>query len=180
MLRLMLLRHAKSDRMPGVDDHERPLAPRGRRDSEVMGLYMVREGLLPDLAIVSTARRAQETFDLVRSAFAADIAKKDDRRIYEGSTPTILEVIGESPPEVQTLLLVGHNPRIHELPLALVGTARQSDLARLQEKYPTAGLAVLDFDIERWPEVTMRLGQLDRFATLKSIGASIGAVASKN
>lgn len=61
MLRLMLLPHAKSGWPTGTDEHERPLGPRGRRISPRIGRYMAEEGLAPDLAIVSTARRARET-----------------------------------------------------------------------------------------------------------------------
>jgi phosphohistidine phosphatase len=174
MRRLMLLRHAKSDRPSGVNDHERPLASRGRHECEWMGVYMAQQGLVPNLAIVSTARRAQETWNLVRAAFPTEILQQDDRRIYDGPAKTILDLIGESGPQVQTLLLVGHNPRIHELALGLVGAARQPDLLRLQEKYPTAGLAVIDFSIEQWPDLASERGQLERFESPRSVGVPKG------
>ena len=75
MRRLMLLRHAKSAWPDGVDDHERPLAKRGRTACALMGRYMVDEALLPDLTIVSTARRARESWELVRPAFGQDIVE---------------------------------------------------------------------------------------------------------
>lgn len=172
MRRLMLLRHAKSDRPAGIDDHERPLAKRGRRDSACMGRYMATEGLLPDLAIVSTARRTQETWELACPAFMAEIAQQDERRIYDASASSILDVVHEADSRMHTLLLVGHNPGFHDLILKLIGTARKSDLARLQQKFPTAGLVVIEFDIDRWIQVSMARGQLERFETPKSIGSA--------
>lgn len=140
MRRLMLLRHAKSDWPVGVDDHDRPLAGRGRRASPSMGRYMAEEGLVPDLAIISTARRAQETWELARPAFVAEIFQRNERRIYEAPASAILDVITETGSEIRSLLLVGHNPGIQELALKLIETARESDLARLRRKFPTAGL----------------------------------------
>lgn len=168
MRRLMLLRHAKSNWPDGFDDHERPLAERGRRASPMMGRYMAQQELLPDLAIVSTARRAHETWDLARRAFEEDIAQRDDARIYEASARTILDVIRETRPDVHVLLLVGHNPGLHELALKLIGKGSRFALRRLRRKYPTAGLVVIDFDIELWNDVSGGLGQIERFETPKS------------
>src|SRR5689334_20311557 len=110
MRRLMLLRHAKSAWPDGVEDHERPLAERGRVAAPLMGRYMAEHGLLPDFAIVSTARRAQETWALVAPALGRDTAQRDEARIYEARSEAILEVIRETAAGVRTLLVVGHNP----------------------------------------------------------------------
>lgn len=169
MRRLMLLRHAKSDWPDGADDHERGLAARGRRVSPLMGRYMADNGLVPDLAIVSTALRARETWDLVRTAFLGEIDQRLEPRIYEASAGEILDVVRETGSEVETLLLVGHNPGLQNLALDLIGTANQPDLVRLQGKYPTAGLVVIDFDIQHWSEVSRRTGRLDRFETPRSL-----------
>ena len=170
MLRLMLLRHAKSARPAGVDDHERPLAERGRSASSSMGTYMAQAGLLPDLAIVSTARRAQETWELARSAFDVEIAQHDERRIYEASASAILDVIKETGSGIRALLVVGHNPGFQELAVGLIGTARKSDLARLRRKFPTGGLVEIVFDAKGWAKASMGGGRLERFETPKSVG----------
>jgi phosphohistidine phosphatase len=166
----MFLRHAKSDRPMGIDDHERPLAKRGRQDSARMGGYMAASGLVPDLAIVSTARRGQETWKLARPAFVTAIAQQDERRIYDASAGSILDVIQEADSNVHKLLLVGHNPGLHDLALKLIATARKSDLARLQRKFPTAALVVINFDTDQWNGAAMTNGRLERFETPKSIG----------
>jgi phosphohistidine phosphatase len=170
MRRLMLLRHAKSDRPEGVDDHERPLAKRGRQKSPLIGIYMAKERLRPNLAIVSTARRARETWKLVRSAFKHDISRQKEPRIYDASAKAILDVINETAPDVKALLLVGHNPGLQDLAFKLIGKGNKSDLSQLHRKFPTAGLVVIDFDVKRWRDVAEGLGQLERFETPKSIG----------
>ena len=170
MRRLMLLRHAKSDWPDGVEDHERPLAERGRRMSPLMGRFMVEKGLLPDLAMVSTARRATETWKLVHAALGQDIVHKDEPRIYEAGVQAILDTVRQTPDRIHALLLVGHNPGLQDLALQLIGKGREPELSRLRRKYPTAGLVVIDFDVKHWREISGGLGRLERFDTPKSIG----------
>ena len=169
MRRLLLLRHAKSDWPGGIDDHLRPLSKRGREASRWMGRYMADERLRPELAVVSTARRAQETWELARPAFVERISQRDEPRIYEASASTILRIIKETGAGARTLLLVGHNPGLQDLALELVGKASGSELAQLGKKYPTAGLVVIDFDVDGWGEVSAGLGQLERFIAPKSL-----------
>jgi phosphohistidine phosphatase len=176
MRRLMLLRHAKSAWPDGVEDLERPLAKRGRTACSLMGRYMADEALVADLAIVSTARRARESWELIRPAFAQDIAQHDEPRIYEASAGAILDVVKETRTGVRTLLLVGHNPGLHELALKLIRKGSPSDLSRLRRKYPTAGLVVIDFKIGRWSEASEAHGRLERFQTPKSVGARRAAI----
>src|SRR5690606_31579366 len=103
MRRLMLLRHAKADWPDGVADHERPLARRGQRQGPEMARYMAAEGLIPDRAIVSTARRTQETWELVAAILPPDISKSNDARIYEAPKTNILSVIREADDAAQVL-----------------------------------------------------------------------------
>ena len=176
MHRLMLLRHAKSAWPDGVDDLERPLAKRGRTACSLIGRYMADEGLVPDLAVVSTARRARESWKLIRPAFARDIVRLDEPRIYEAPARAILDVVKETGSGVRTLLLVGHNPGLHELALQLIHKGSPSGLSRLNRKYPTAGLVVIGFKIGRWSKVQEGLGRLERFETPKSVKARRAAM----
>ena len=171
MRRLILLRHAKADTPDGVKDHDRPLAPRGHRQCKDMGKYMADQGLMPDLAIVSTARRTQETWELLRPAFSSDITQQNDARIYEALPSDILQVIKETPASVHVLLLIGHNPGFERLAASLIETGRPSAIARLEREYPTAGLAVIDLAVSDWAEVSAGNGHLERFETLASIGS---------
>jgi Phosphohistidine phosphatase SixA len=110
-----------------------------------MGRYLAGEHLVPDLAVVSTAKRTQETWALVAPAFAEEVPKRDERRIYEAKTDAILAVIQSTGPGVRTLIVVGHNPGFADLAVRLVGHGDRYAFARLRQKYPTAGLAVIDF-----------------------------------
>jgi phosphohistidine phosphatase len=130
---------------------------------------MAREGLVPDLAIVSSARRAQETWGLVRQAFAGNLHYRGEPRIYEATAEAILASVRKTAADVEKLLLVGHNPGFQDLALELIGRAGRSELARLRAKYPTAGLVVIDFDVPGWNQVKRKAGRLERFETPKSI-----------
>lgn len=163
MRRLLLLRHAEADRPFAVEDHERPLSERGQRQSEAIGQYMAQEPLLPDLAIVSTSRRTQETWRRVQAYLGAAIPQRDEPRIYEAAHENIIEVIKETPGHIGTLLLVGHNPGFERLATTLAASGRPSAMSLLQDHFPTGSLAVLDLAIESWDEVSAGAGHLERF-----------------
>ncbi|KFG68946.1 histidine phosphatase family protein [Microvirga sp. BSC39] len=169
MLRLLLLRHAKAAWPPGILDVDRPLAARGQEASLVMGNYLKRERLDPDLAIVSSARRTQETWERVQPILC-DIEMRPDGRIYEAPVGRLLEVVREVEPATGTLLLIGHNPGFEELAKHLIGEGDMDGILRLGQKYPSAGLAVIDFDLESWGDVAQKTGRLERFVTPKFLG----------
>jgi phosphohistidine phosphatase len=130
---------------------------------------MAREALVPDLAIVSTARRTQETWALVRQAFAGNLPFRGEPRIYEATAEAILAIVRATAPDIERLLLVGHNPGLQDLALDLIGKGSRAELSRLRTKYPTAGLVVIDFDAPGWNRIDSKAGRLERFATPKSI-----------
>jgi phosphohistidine phosphatase len=166
----MLLRHAKSARPVGVADMDRPLAARGRDAAPRMGRYLAEEGLLPDLVVVSAARRTRETWELVEPHVDATEIRFD-ARIYEAPASRLLAVVRASPSSARSVLMIGHNPGFEDFAKLLVGHGDRYAFARLTQKYPTAGLAVIDFDRENWSEIAPRSGKLDRFVTPKSLGA---------
>ena len=170
MRRLMLLRHAKSAHPAGGSDIDRPLAPRGREAAPRIGAYLRDEGLFPDLVLVSSARRTRETWDLVRPALG-DVAARLEPRIYEAPADRLLAVVREVEPDVRALLMIGHNPGFADLARWLVGDGDRHASTRLSRKYPTAGLAVIDFPVDSWARVDGRAGRLDRFVTPKTLGA---------
>jgi phosphohistidine phosphatase len=170
MRRLMLLRHAKSNWPAGVADRERPLAQRGREAAPVMGRYLAEELLLPDLVLISPARRTQETWELVAPMLPEKPATQSEPRIYEAKAERLLHVAQSVEPQVGTLLMIGHNPGFEELAAQLTGHGDRYASARMRQKYPTCGLAVLDFAIEDWRDLAPRGGRLDRFVTPASLG----------
>jgi len=170
MLRLLLLRHAKAAWPPGVLDLDRPLAQRGQDASVVMGNYIKAEFLAPDLALVSPARRTQETWEIVHPIIG-EVPSRHDGRIYEAPFARLLTVLQEVEADARTVLMIGHNPGFEDLASFLIGEGDMEGILRLGSKYPTAGLAVIDFSVESWAEVKRKSGRLERFVTPKSIGA---------
>jgi phosphohistidine phosphatase len=169
MRRLMLLRHGKSDSPSGVSDIDRPLAMRGKEAVPRIATHMAEEQLFPDLALVSPARRARESWDLLAPKLG-EVPARSEPRIYEAPPERLLAVIRELGPGVRSVLLVGHNPGLEDLAKLLIGHGDRYAFARIAKKYPTAGLAVLDLAIEGWRELKPRSGRLDRFVTPKSLG----------
>lgn len=167
--RLILLRHAKSDWPEGVDDHDRPLSDRGKKAAPVVGMYLEKNRLVPDLALVSTARRAQETWARTGRAFKTMPPMRNCRDIYEAEPTRILDVIRGVSADVRTLLIVGHNPGLEDLAQQLMKDTGGEAGERLREKFPTAAMAVLSFDIADWKDIAIQTGSLDRFVTPKSL-----------
>ncbi|WP_276119831.1 SixA phosphatase family protein [Pararhizobium qamdonense] len=168
--RLIILRHAKSAWPDGVIDEERPLSDRGRKAAPVIGAYMAREKLIPDLALVSPARRARETWQLVHEALPDGVAERPAAGLYEVPADNILAVIQATEQNIRTLLLVGHNPGLEDLASLLVKDGDAGAVARIREKFPTAGLAVIDFEIGGWDAVAAGTGYLERFVTPRFLG----------
>jgi phosphohistidine phosphatase len=169
-MRLMLLRHAKTEKAePGMGDHERALNARGQGDAPVIGAYMARHRLLPDLVVVSTARRTRETWDRLAAALSKKPAVTYEDRLYNAGTQAILAVIKETSPAVRTLLVIGHNPGLHEVARHLIASGDVEARERLNEGMPTSGLAVIDFAAENWRKLHLRGGRLERFVTPRSL-----------
>ncbi|WP_062646463.1 SixA phosphatase family protein [Streptomyces maremycinicus] len=152
--RLVVLRHAKSAWPQGVPDHERPLAPRGLRDAPAAGRALAEAGHVPDLALCSTAVRARRTWELAAAEWDTPPPVRFDPRLYGADVPELLEVVHETPAEVGTLLLVGHNPGLEELVLDLAGEGRGGALDEVRLKFPTSAIAVLDAYGPGWRSLT--------------------------
>jgi phosphohistidine phosphatase len=145
---LYLLRHAKSSwKDPGVDDHERPLARRGRRAAKAIARYVRERGIEPELVLCSTARRACQTLERIEPALGTP-AVQIEPGLYQASARTLLERLRSVPDGVGSVMLIGHNPGVQQLVLDL---ARPAPGRRgLELKYPTAGLATLTFRGPAW------------------------------
>lgn len=141
--RLVVLRHAKSAWPDGVADHERPLAPRGRRDAPAAGRRLREAGCVPDLVVCSTAGRTRQTWDLVSDELGATTPVTHDARLYRASAGELLGVVRDIPARVRTLMLVGHNPGVQDLVLMLAGEEDSYALERTRTKFPTSAIAVL-------------------------------------
>ncbi|MBB2962976.1 SixA phosphatase family protein [Methylobacterium sp. R2-1] len=172
MRRLLLLRHAKSAYPQGVGDIDRPLNPRGREAAPLMGAYIAREALTPDHVMVSPARRTQETWEGARAELP-ETPMETIPSIYEAPAGRILDVIRTAPAEAKSLLVIGHNPGLGDLALRLVGEGPKELQKDLREKFPTAALAVLEFDAEGWEDIATGAGRLLRFVRPRQLAADM-------
>jgi phosphohistidine phosphatase len=171
MRRLMLLRHAKAEKgAPGARDYDRVLMPRGVEDARQLGAYMAHHGLVPDQVIASGAARVQETWTGVATAFAPPPAARSEDRLYNADAGHILKVVQETAPTVHTLLVIGHNPGLHDLGRLLIASGDVEARERLGENLPTAGLLVIDIALDDWRRLHPHCGRLDRFISPRLLG----------
>jgi phosphohistidine phosphatase len=166
-LKLYLLRHAKSSwDDPDLADHDRPLAPRGKRAADAMGRALAREGVSVDAVLCSSAKRAQAT---ARRAFSAAVEVDVRPELYMATAREILSLIRQQEAGVKRLAVVGHNPGMHDLAVRLAGDGPSTEMARLRQKFPTGALAVLEFGGSDWTEAVPGKGLLVRFVRPKDL-----------
>lgn len=159
--RIVILRHAKADWPPQVADHDRPLAERGRKDAPVAGRWLAASGILPQLALCSTATRTRETWKLVAHELPERPRTVYEERLYEAVPGQLIEVVNEAPDDVRDLVLIGHNPGMHALADALAGEAEQEARSRLDRVgFPTSAIAVVSFT-GSWKSVEPGAGRLE-------------------
>lgn len=174
MRRLILFRHAKSDWTgDAASDHDRALAPRGRRAAGPMGAWLAGRGFRPDLVICSTATRTKRTWSLAKAAFTPAPKTEFSDAVYEASAKALLEVVRGTPDEVQTLMLVGHNPGLADLVALLASSGDPEARRTLSQKFPTAAIAVLDIPQDGWSATAPKSARLDRFVTPKILGFDV-------
>lgn len=176
MKRLFLLRHAKAvPAEAGGDDHARVLSPRGEADAARMGHAMAEKGYAPERVWCSPAARTRQTWTLVAEALAARPRVMFRDEIYLATQGALLTLVQKAPADVQTLLLVGHNPGFETLALTLSrddgGKAERARRQVLREKFPTTALAVLDLEIAQWADAAPGAGMLADLLTPKTLKA---------
>ena len=132
-MRVMLLRHAKSKKALGMSDHARRLKGRGKSDAPVIGAYMARHELVPDLVLVSTAERARQTWERLATALPAPPRVVYEDRLYNAGADAIIALVKGTAPTVRTLLLVGHNPGLHDAARRLIASGDVETRERLDE-----------------------------------------------
>lgn len=167
-MRLWLLRHAKSSwHDPGLEDRDRPLAPRGERAAEWMRDYFVAAGIRPALVLCSSALRTRQTLARVLSALEPELELRIESSLYTFDAAPLLDRLGVIPEGVASVMLIGHNPAIQGLAVMLA--ARGDRLDQLAQKYPTAALAEIEFPAGSWHEVGKTLGELTRFVVPREL-----------
>jgi phosphohistidine phosphatase len=177
---LFVLRHAKSSwDEPGMEDHDRPLAPRGRQATKVIAEHLKANGYHPELVLCSSARRTQETLE--------GVAPTGDRvlepELYAAGAGTVLKRLHQIPDDTASTMVIGHNPAMQILVLRLArerprapsarsaasaASTQPDPLAEVQRKFPTGALAVLTFDCA-WSELAPGSAELVSFVRPKAL-----------
>ena len=179
MRRLMLLRHAKTEHdAPSGRDRDRRLDNRGRNDAEEIGGWIGRHPPFPDAVLVSHAVRAHQTWEIAWEAMKDLVPEPRVEVLPElyGANPSqLLQTIRDaSAADPRRLILVGHNPGMHGLALALAGSGDAAGRKALGDNLPTSGLAVFDFAVDDWADVAFRRGRLVLFVTPKLLKQTSG------
>jgi phosphohistidine phosphatase len=145
MKRLYLLRHAKSSwDDQTLADHDRPLASRGRRAAKVMAKHLGRKGISPELVMCSPSTRTRQTLKRLAPGLGKNADVQIEPELYAATARDLLEVLHKVPDEVESVMLIGHNPGIQDLTLSLAITG--SEIPRVRRKFPTAALATLQLN----------------------------------
>jgi phosphohistidine phosphatase len=140
---LYLLRHAKSDwDDPALADKDRPLAPRGRKAASALAGHIERSGISPALVLCSPARRTMDTLRLISGSFRDPVEILVEEELYGAGMGDLLRRLRNVPEATPSVMLIGHNPAIHELSLALARSV--DDLKQLKAKFPTGAMATLE------------------------------------
>ncbi len=157
------MRHAKSSwDNAAMSDFERPLNERGLRTAPLMGEFIRKKQLQPELLLSSPAERAKQTAQLVKESARIENEIIFDEKIYEASVGQLLEVIAEQSETVKSILLIGHNPGLEGLVKFTTGELHAM---------PTAALAIVDLPIEKWSDITALKGDLRDLIRPKEIQA---------
>jgi phosphohistidine phosphatase len=164
---LLLLRHGKSDSDARPDaDHERPLTRRGRKAAELMGTYLSRIEREPDLVLTSSAVRARATAELAGEAGCWTCPRTVLPELYGAAVADVLRCVSAQDDRMTRLLIVGHEPTLSELIGGLVGGG--------SIRVPTAALASIVFEVNRWRDVTLGLGELQWLVVPRALAAFAG------
>lgn len=166
--RIVIVRHAKSDWSDwSLTDHDRPLAPRG-----IKALGRMRDhldgGTPPDLVLCSSARRTRDTLEGIRGALPDDVEIHVEDDLYDASAASLVDRLRRIDDTTRSVMLVGHNPSLHDLAVELVGDQggprNEANRERLVTKFPTGAIATVSFDAA-WAGIDAGCADLDDFFT---------------
>jgi len=164
MPRLILFRHAKAEQAsPGLEDSKRPLTERGRRDATAMGKALA--GFDIDAALVSTAQRTRETWEIAAREIPNPPRPSFESGLYMCPARDLLKRLREVPDTTHNLVVVGHNPTLHELALQLAGSDATLAAHEIRTKFPTAAMAIFRLPAAAWEKLGPGFVELERFLT---------------
>ena len=170
-MRLLLLRHAKSAHPTNVEDFGRPLNEEGKQAVRLIGSFVRKHAFDPVLVLCSTARRTQETLEGLLAEIDHHPQVGHEADLYLAEVGKLLQIIHVQP-SISPLMIVGHNPGLHELGVSLLADKGTSEANRFLHNFPTAAFAGFDFDINSWHELKPGTGTLVRYVRPKELVTS--------
>ena len=166
---VFLLRHGKSSWSDtAIADIDRPLAPRGRRASRLIAKYMRRKKIRPALVLCSPSRRTRQTLKAIESSLENGVTVELVPELYAASETELLERLRTVPDSAASVMVIGHNPGLQDLALALA--SRGTELAQLREKFPTGALATLAVEGDSWASVGPGDAELVDYVVPRQLG----------
>ena len=168
MRTVFLLRHAKSSWSDStLADVDRPLTPRGERASRKLAKYIQRRRIQPSLVLCSPSRRTRQTLEAVEASLGKRCTVEVVPQLYGASEQDLLERLRALPESVSSVMVIGHNPGLHNL--ALVLASRGASLPQLREKFPTGALATLVARSEGWTAIGPGAAELVDYVVPKQL-----------
>ncbi len=162
MLRLYIMRHAKSSwAIPGARDFDRELNDRGLQDLTKLSKVIKKEAFFPDKILCSSATRTRQTLDAVVDSFENTPEIVFTERLYSSGLDEYIEIINANA-DIQSLMIIGHNPMCGSLATSLPGSGETAELEKIAYKYPTAALSIIDFDTNDWSHIAKGKGILQK------------------
>jgi phosphohistidine phosphatase len=165
MRRLFLIRHAKTQPQGAMADFERRLLPRGHADARRLAAWFQQNRQSADALVHSTATRAVETADALAESWLEKASRQAVAELYGAPWRAILGCVRAFPATTHSAAIVAHNPGMFDVANILTGAGDPAARARLTEKMPPCGCAVLDFSIDSWAKLEPGAGRLSLFLT---------------
>jgi phosphohistidine phosphatase len=169
MRTVMMLRHGKSSWSdPTLADVDRPLAPRGRRAATKISRYLRRSKVRPDLVLCSPSLRTRQTLEAIQPSLGGRSSVEYVPELYGSSAQELLQRLRAIPDSVESVMIVGHNPGLHDLARELA--SQGAKLPQLEEKFPTSALATLVFPGESWAVLRPGEAELVDYVVPRQLG----------
>jgi len=167
---LYILRHAKAETgLPHQDDHSRKLVERGIEAAQIVGAYMYGQGIKPSKIICSDAVRTHETWSQIEGIYRLPMNVEFSRKIYLSSANEMVQQLTTLPNQISSVLLIGHNPGVHQLCLKFAKDGDEDLLDLMHLKFPTCALASIDLGVTTWSDIANAHGTLLDFVTPKML-----------
>lgn len=172
MKTIYLMRHAKSSwKDATLDDFDRPLNKRGRRAATLMGEHMVSNALEPAQILCSPSRRTRETLERLQGCIGESIPTRFEKGIYLAEAPELLTRLRGLSDSLSSVMVIGHNPGLEQLAHMFAGGGEGAG-PRMNGKFPTGALAVLNADADTWEQVAPETTRIKAFICPRDLEAA--------